>query len=122
MPTQASATAYAGSVWSETYALTQTPNGPPIDLTGLAFSFVIRPSLVDTTSPALVQVSSSGSNAQGSIAVTPTAGIVAVSLTPAATSLLGQGERYYTLWSNYGTNTATAWVEGTFTSKLVALG
>src|SRR5579859_6415666 len=101
MPVQASATAYAGSVWDQTYTLTQTPNGPPIDLTGLVFSFVIRPSLVDTTSPALVQVSSSGSNAQGSVTVTPTAGIVTVNLTPAATRLLGAGERYYTLWSNY---------------------
>lgn len=122
MPTIVSAVAYAGFVWSQTYSLTQTPNGPPIDLTGLVFELVIRPSLTDASSPALVQVSSAASNAQGSVTVTPTAGIVTVNLTPAATTLLGQGERFYTLCSNPGTSTATLWAEGVFTSKLAAIG
>lgn len=122
MPTIVSALAYAGFVWTQTYTLTQTPNGPPINLTGLVFELVIRPSLTDTTSPALVQVSSAASNAQGSVTVTPLSGIVTVSLTPAATSLLGQGERFYTLCSNAGTTTAALWVEGVFTSKLAAIG
>lgn len=121
-PAQVNATAYAGFVWSETYTLTQTPGGPPIDLTGLVFELVIRPTVQDKTSPALVQVSSSASNAQGSITVTPLTGVVAVDLTPAATLLLGQGARPYTLLSNPNTGTDAAWVEGIFTSKLIATG
>lgn len=119
MALQVTTTAFAGSVWAETYTLTN-PDGTPIDLTGLVFEFVIRPNTSDTTSPALVQVTSSSSNAQGGIAVTPLAGTVAVTLTPAATALLKQGARPYTLWSQPGTSSAVAWVTGTFNSMLVA--
>jgi hypothetical protein len=123
LPTQVNAYCNAGFVWSETFTLTQSPGGPPVDLTGLVVELVIRPSVEDTTSPALVQVSSSGSNPQGSIAVTaPTSGIVTVSLTPAATGLLGEGARPYTLCTNPGTSAAAAWVTGVFFSRLVAIG
>lgn len=121
--TQANAYADAGYQWVETYTFTQTQGGPPIDLTGLVFEFVIRPDVKNTSSPALVQVSSSGSNSQGSISIpTPTNGIVTVTLTPAATTLLGQGSRPYTLLSGAGTSTASSWVTGSFTSRLVAIG
>jgi hypothetical protein len=109
----------AGSVWAETYNLTQ-PDGTPIDLTGLTFTFSIRPNLKSQTTSALVQVTSAGSNAQGSITVTPLAGTVAVSLTPAATLLLGDNQYAYTLWSNPDTTTSIAWVAGAFVSHLVA--
>lgn len=122
-PAQVNTSCSAGFVWSETYSLTQTPGGPPIDLTGLVFELVIRPNVEDTTSPALVQVSSSGSNTQGSITIaTPANGIVVVNLTPAATTLLGEGVRPYTLCSNPGTSTAACWVSGQFFSRLVAIG
>ena len=120
MVTQVNAFADAGSVWTQTYILTQTPGGPPIDLTGLAFTLSIRPSVQDTTSPALVTVSSTGSTAQGSVTITPLTGTVAVTLTPAATTLLGQGSRPYTLWSSPGTSNATTWVRGSFNTNLVA--
>lgn len=122
VPQQTNATAIAGSVWTTTYTLTQTPGGAPIDLTGLTFELAIRPTVADHTTPALVQVSSSASNAQGSITLTPTSGIVAVSLTPAATTTLGDGIYPYTLWSNPGTSTAVAWVLGSFICHLTAAG
>lgn len=123
LPTQVNAYCNAGFVWSQTFALTQTPGGPPVDLTGLVVELVIRPTVEDTTSPALVQVSSSGSNTQGSITITsPTGGIVVVDLTPTATTLLGEGARPFTLCTNPGTSTAAAWVTGMFFSRLVAIG
>jgi hypothetical protein len=123
LPTQVNAYCNAGFVWTATFTLTQTPGGPPVDLTGLVVELVIRPTVEDTTSPALVQVSSSGSNPQGSITVTtPTSGIATVNLTPAATTLLGEGARPYTVCTNPGTSTAAAWVTGVFFSRLVAIG
>ena len=116
---QVTATANAGSAWSQTYTITQTPGGPPVDLTGWTFELVIRPSSSDLTSPALVQVTSAQSSAQGSITITPETGTVAVVLTPAATMILGQGARPYALWSGPGTDAATVWVDGTIVSRLV---
>jgi hypothetical protein len=108
----------AGSQWRQTFTLTDA-NGDPIDLTGLAWEFVIRPEVTNTTSPALVQVTTTSSS-QGQIDVTPLTGTVTVTLTPAATTLLGRGTRPYALWSNPGQTSATTWAAGTFNTQLVA--
>lgn len=121
MVTTVNETAVINSSWSRTYNLTQYPNGPAIDLTGMVFEFVVRPNITDTTSPALVQLSSSGSTTQGTITITPTSGIVAVNLTPAATLLLARTNiAAYALWSQPGTSTQTMWVEGEFLVQQVA--
>lgn len=112
--------AVAGSAWSRTYTLRQTPGGPPIDLTGLIFRFVIRPSVTDSTSPAAVSVDSTTSTAQGSITVTPLTGVVFVQLKPAATRLLSRSSWPFALWSNPGTDTELIWDDGTFSTSLAA--
>lgn len=118
MTTQANAVAFAGSQWREIYTFTN--NGVAIDLTGLTWKFVIRPNVTDTTSPALVAVTTTA-NAQGQIVVTPVAGIVTVTLTPATITMLGKGARPYALRSDPGLTTETLWVEGTFNSQLAAI-
>lgn len=118
LPTQVSFCAAAGSLWRQTFTLTNA-DGSPIDLTGMAWEFVIRPDSTDATIPALVQVTTTSST-QGQITVTALQGMVTVTLTPAATSLLGHGARPYALWSNPGTDSATAWAAGTFSTQLVA--
>jgi hypothetical protein len=90
-----------------------------VNVTGWTWEFVIRPTVSDTASPALVQVTTTVS-AQGYITVNTVTATVMVVLNPAATSLLGKGARPYALWSNPGTTTATAWVDGVFNSQLVA--
>lgn len=112
--------ATAGSVWTQTYTLAQYPGGPPIDLTGLVFELVIRPSTTDATNPPLVKVTSAGSTSQGSVTITPGTGTVVVALTPAATLLLGRSTNPYGLWSSPGTTAATEWVSGTFVTSLAA--
>jgi hypothetical protein len=118
--TQANTVAFASSQWRETYTITDKPNGQPIDLTGLTWTFVIRPNVTDTTVPALVLVTTTPSM-QGQIDVTPLQGIVTVTLTPAVITLLGKGARPYALRSNTGLTTETLWVEGVFNSQLAAL-
>lgn len=118
LPNQTNFSTAAGSQWQQTFTLTDS-TGTPLDLTGLAWEFVIRPSVTDATAPALVQVTTTAS-AQGQIAVTPLTGTVTVMLTPAATGPLGKGARPYCLWSNPGTTTAICWVEGVFKTQLVA--
>lgn len=120
LPVSVKAFAVAGSLWSTTYSLTQYPGGPPIDLTGLVFELVIRTSVNDTSDPPLVRVTSAGSTAQGSVTITPLTGTVTVTLTPAATLALGRSTWPYALWSNPDIETATTWVEGTFSTSLVA--
>lgn len=110
----------ADGTWSETYTLTDNL-GNPLNLTGMVFQFVVRTTLTNTTEPALITVSSSGTTSQGSITITPLTGVVTVSLTPAATLPLGQGVYPYALWSNPGTSTQTPWVKGNMTSDLVAV-
>lgn len=117
LPNQVTFSVAAGSQWVQTFTLTNA--GAPVDLTGLAWEFVIRPTVADATVPALIQVTTTPS-AQGSIAVVPATGTVTVTLTPAATLLLGRGARPHALWSNPGTATATCWVEGAFNTQLVA--
>jgi hypothetical protein len=118
---QVTANATVDSVWTQQYTFTQTPNGPPIDLTGLTFQLSIRPNVADTTAPALVSVNSTAPTAQGSVTITPTAGIVFVQLTPAATLLLGEGSHVYGLWSQPNNTTSqTAWVRGPFITTLAA--
>jgi hypothetical protein len=118
LPNQWNTTVAAGSQWAQTFQL-QNDDGTPIDTTGWTWEFVIRPATNDTTTPALVQVTTTPT-AQGYIATDPATGAVTVVLAPVATSLLGRGARPYTLWSNPGTPQATAWVEGVFNSQLVA--
>jgi hypothetical protein len=118
LPTQVQFATAAGSQWRQTFTLTNA-DGSPIDLTGMAWEFVVRPNVTDATVPALVSVTTTGT-AQGQIDVTPLAGTVTVTLTPAATTLLGNGSRPHALWSNPDTDTQTVWAEGRFNTQLVA--
>lgn len=118
LPNQWNASSPAGSQWSQSFQLVND-DGTPVNVTGWTWEFVIRPTVADTASPALVQVTTTVS-AQGYITVNTTTATVMVVLNPAATSLLGKGAKPYALWSNPGTTTATAWVEGTFNSQLIA--
>jgi hypothetical protein len=118
LPTQVQFSTAAGSLWRQTFTLTDS-NGAAIDLTGLAWEFVIRPNVTDATVPALVSVTTTAT-AQGQIDVTPLTGTVTVTLSPVATTTLGAGSRPHALWSNPGTGTATVWVEGRFNTQLVA--
>lgn len=112
LPNQVNFAAAAGSQWAQTFQFTG------VDITGLSWEFVIRPTVTDTAQPALVKVTTTVS-AQGQITVNTGAGTVQVVLTPAATTLLGKGARPYALWSNPGTTTATSWCEGVFNTSLV---
>lgn len=112
LPTQVNFATAAGSQWAQTFQFTG------VDITGLAWEFVIRPSVTDTAQPPLIKVTTTV-GAQGQITVDTGAGTVQVVLTPAATVLLGKGARPYALWSNPGTTSATSWCEGIFNSSLV---
>lgn len=112
LPNQVNFTTAAGSQWAQTFSL------PSVDITGLAWEFVIRPTASDVAVPPLVKVTTTVS-AQGQITVDTVARTVQVVLTPAATTLLDRGARPYALWSNPGTTTATTWCEGTFNTQLV---
>jgi hypothetical protein len=118
LPNQWNATAAAGSQWAQAFQL-QNDDGTPVNITGWTWEFVIRLTVTDAASPALVQVTTAA-NSQGYITVNTTTATVTVVLNPAATSQLGKGAKPYTLWSNPGTTTATAWVDGTFNSQLIA--
>lgn len=117
LPNQVQFSSAAGSTWRQTFTITD--GGGPVDLTGLEWEFVIRPNVVDTTVPALVSVTTAPT-VQGQIDVSPAEGIVTVTLTPAATTLLGKGARPHALWSNPGTSTTVCWCEGVFNTQLVA--
>ncbi|NUP39510.1 MAG: hypothetical protein HOY76_21485 [Streptomyces sp.] len=112
LPNQVNFATAAGSQWAQTFQFTG------VDLTGLAWEFVIRPTVTDATVPPLVKVTTTVSS-QGQITMDTTAKTVQVVLTPAATTLLGKGARPYALWSNPGTTTATTWCEGVFNTALV---
>ena len=112
MATQANLTTDSGSQWAQTFQF------QGVDISGLTWEFVIRPSLTDTTQPPLIKVTTTVGS-QGQITADTVARTVQVVLTPAATALLGQGARPYALWSNPGTTSATTWCEGTFTSTTV---
>lgn len=116
-PAQVQFTAATGSLWRQTFTITDAAGA--VDLTGLTWEFVIRPNVTDATIPALVAVTTTPST-QGQIDVTPLTGTVTVTLTPAATLLLGKGSRPHALWSQPGSTSQTCWVEGTFNSQLVA--
>lgn len=118
LPNQWNTTTPAGSQWAQAFQL-QNDDGTPVDITGWTWEFVIRPTVVDTASPALVQVTTTVT-AQGYITVNISTATVIVVLAPAATALLGKGARPYALWSQPGTTQATAWVEGAFNTQLVA--
>jgi hypothetical protein len=113
LPNQVNFATAAGSQWAQTFQFTG------VDITGLAWEFVIRPTVTDIAQPALIEVTTTAT-AQGQITVDTAAGTVQVVLTPAATSVLLKGARPYTLWSNPGTTSATAWCEGVFNSTLVS--
>lgn len=117
LPNQVQFASAAGSLWRRTFTITD--DSGPVDLTGLSWEFVIRPNATDATVPALVSVTTTPT-AQGQIDVTPAEGIVTVTLTRAATALLGKGARPHALWSNPGQDDATCWCEGVFNTQLVA--
>lgn len=117
LPNQVQFSSAAGSLWRQTFTITD--DAGPVDLTGLAWEFVIRPSTSDATVPALVSVTTTP-NVQGQIDVVPLTGTVTVTLTPAATALLGKGARPHALWSNPGQDDAVCWCEGAFNTQLVA--
>lgn len=112
LPNQVNFATAAGSAWTQTFSM------PTVDITGLTWEFVIRPTVTDATVPPLVKVTTTVSG-QGQITVDTVARTVQVVLTPAATTLLGKGARPYALWSNPGTTTATTWCEGVFNTSLV---
>jgi len=112
LPNQVNFAAPAGSQWAQTFSM------PTVDITGLTWEFVIRPTVTDATVPPLVKVTTTVTS-QGQIVVDTVARTVQVILTPAATTLLDRGARPYALWSNPGTTTATTWCEGTFNTWLV---
>lgn len=118
LPNQWNASSPAGSQWAQAFQLVND-DGSPVNITGWTWEFVIRPTVGDTASPALVQVSTTVT-AQGYITVNTVTATVMVVLNPAATSLLKKGARPYALWSNPGTTTACAWVDGVFNSQLIA--
>lgn len=118
LPSQWNAWTPAGSQWTQTFTL-QNDDGSIVNIAGWTWELVIRPTVTDATSPALVQVTTTASS-QGYITANATTGTVTVVLAPAATTLLGKGARPYTLWANPGTSQATAWLDGTFNSQLVA--
>ncbi|MET9222329.1 hypothetical protein ABZX65_26685 [Streptomyces sp. NPDC003300] len=117
LPNRVQFASASGSLWRQTFTITDAAG--VVDLTGLGWEFVIRPNTTDITVPALVSVTTTPS-AQGQIDVTPLQGIVTVTLTPAATALLGQGSRPHALWSNPGQDDALCWCEGRFNTQLVA--
>lgn len=110
----------AGSQWPRSYQL-QNDDGSLIDITGATFEFVIRTDSTDTTTPALVTVSSAAATAQGYITVTVATSTLLVVLSPTATALLGQSAYPYALWMAPGTPAATDLVTGTSFCKLVPL-
>lgn len=112
LPNQVNFTTASGSQWAQTFQFTG------VDLTGLSWEFVIRPTVTDVAQPPLIKVTTTVSS-QGQITVDLTAKTVQVVLTPAATTLLGKAANPYALWSNPGTTTATTWCEGVFNTTLV---
>lgn len=115
---QWNAQAAAGSQWAQAFQLVND-DGTPVNVTGWTWEFVIRPNVNDAASPAQVQVTTTV-NAQGYITVDTVTATVMVVLNPAATTLLGKSAKPYTLWSNPGTTTALAWVDGIFNTQLIA--
>ena len=101
------------SGWSHTFSLTQSPGGPPANLTGLTFGFVVRLSDFDQSEPPLISVNSTVSGSQGSVAINLTTGQVTVYLSPAATMLLfGAEHARFALWSNPNSSTQMEWDAG----------
>ncbi|MFI2078470.1 hypothetical protein [Streptomyces triculaminicus] len=110
--------AVSGSQWAVTFEL-RDDNGAPMNISGKAFEFVVRPTAADTTTPPLIKVTTV-SSAQGCITVDTTAATVQVVLSPAATALLGRGARAHALWMDPALPTAENLVEGTFNSLSVS--
>lgn len=117
LPNQTNFATAAGSLWRQTLKISDEAG--PIDLTGLAWEFVLRPNVTDTAAPAMVTVTTTPSS-QGQIDVTPAEGIVTITLTRAATGPLKQGSWAHALWSNPDTDTQICWCEGRFNTQLVA--
>ncbi|MFI8535344.1 hypothetical protein ACIGMX_34505 [Streptomyces aquilus] len=113
LPAQVAFSSPAGSQWAQAFRM------QGVDITGLAWEFVIRPTVVDRADPPLVRVTST-INAQGQITVDTSTGAVQVVLTSAATKALGRGPKRYALWSNPGTPSQTCWCEGVFTALSVS--
>lgn len=121
MTLQWNTTSGAGSVWRRAFTFTNEDDGTLIDLTGLAWEFVVRKSATDTSDPPLVKVTLTP-GAQGQIIVDLPTATVTVSLTPAATAPLGKGARPLALWSDPDDpDNRLCWVEGVFNTVLVAV-
>lgn len=118
LPMQWNTSSAAGSQWAQTFKLTNA-DGSIVNLTGLTWEFVIRPSTSDAAVTPLVKVTTTVT-AQGQIVVDTVAATVTVTLTPAATTAVGQKSLPHALWSNPGTTSATCWLEGRFNNTLVA--
>lgn len=114
--------AAAGSLWRRQFTFyVNGDGGPLIDLTGLTWEFVVRPNTTDTTSPALISVTTTPS-AQGSITVDLPTSTLTVTLTPAATAPLKKTGYFLALWSAPAdTSTRTLWVSGAFNAFLAPL-
>lgn len=107
-----------GTLWRRSFRF--SADGVLIDLTGLTWQFVIRTSVIDKTSPALISVTQTP-NAQGSITVDLPTSVVTVTLTGVATALLTKGDRPLALWSNpTDPSGRILWVEGIFNAIPVA--
>lgn len=119
LPQPHAITAPAGAQWVESYQLLDD-NGALAAITGKTFQFAIRPSTADTTQPAMVAVNSTAANGQGYITVTVATSTLQVVLSPSATLLLGAGARPYALWMDNGQPDAEVWLDGIFTTYLVA--
>lgn len=117
MTEQTNLNAVAGSQWGRSFTFYN--NGVLIDLTGLTWEFTIRRSVTDAGTPLVAVTVTPG--AQGSITVDLPSSTLVVSLTPAATALLGKSACAHGLWSN-PTDAATKkiWVLGVFNTALAA--
>lgn len=113
LPAQVTFSSPAGSEWAQTFRM------QGVDISGLDWEFVIRPTVVDRSDPPLVRVTPTV-GVQGQITVDTGTDTVQVVLTSAATTALGRGPNRYALWSNPGTASQTCWCEGVFTALSVS--
>lgn len=116
---QWNATLAAGSQWPQSFTMLDDDTGQPLNLTGLAWEFVIRPNVTDTANPALVQVTTAAT-AQGYVTVDLVNAVVQVVLTGPATALLANLSCPYALWSNPGQPDRTCWAEGRINAALIS--
>jgi hypothetical protein len=108
----------AGSAWNGTFAL-KNADGTPQNITGRTFEFAIRPSTTDTSTPAAIKITTTGS-ANGILTTDAPNATIAVSITATAAALIGSARWHYALWMDPGLSTQTCVVDGAFTGTPVA--